>query len=136
MVMPLRKANVREADFRGPNPTSNKTCGSQHSQSVTVGIKVGTYLRNYATNLDTLSLFAMRCKPQEILQGFLQFSKNCHKWLTLSWPTSERYVGWPGQGKFTLPSYLLKYSSNNHQTWQYGRLSDEDQKNPYEILKM
>ena len=23
---------------------------------------------------------------------------------TLSWPTSERYVGWPGQDKFTLPS--------------------------------
>jgi hypothetical protein len=37
MVMPLRKANVREADFRGPNPTSNKTCGSQHSQSVNSG---------------------------------------------------------------------------------------------------
>ena len=28
MVMPLRKANNREADFPGPNPTSNKTCGS------------------------------------------------------------------------------------------------------------
>ena len=55
--------------------------------------------------------------------------------LTLSWPTSERYVGWPGQGKFSLPYYLPKYLSNHHQTWQYGSVSDEDQKNPNKILK-
>ena len=25
-------------------------------------------------------------------------------------------VGWPGEGKFTLPYYLMKYSSNRHQS--------------------
>ena len=54
--------------------------------------------------------------------------------LTLSWPTSERYVGWPGQGKFTLPYYLPKYLSNHHQTWHYGSVSDEDQENANDVI--
>ena len=47
MVMPLLKANVGGADFRGPNPTSYKTCGSQHSQSITVGIKLKGKIISY-----------------------------------------------------------------------------------------
>ena len=44
------------------------------------------------------------------------------------------YVGWGGVGKFTHHHFFLKYVPKLHQTWYFGSICDEDQKNQYECV--